>query len=134
MYAIIAGGGAVARALADRLIRSNCDLAFIIEDRRTAEEIADSYPASLVIQGAPGSDSAMRDARAASADVLFAVSDDDTHNIVNSLMAKERYSINDVVALASTCADVPAFAALGIGSVCLPAVVADLLAASVASS
>jgi Trk K+ transport system NAD-binding subunit len=99
----------------------------VIDAPSLAEDMACRFPKSLVIQGSGSDGHALQDARASQADMLFAVDEDDSRNMVACLIAKQRFSIKHVVALASACEDKPAFSALEIVSICAPDVVVDAL-------
>jgi len=127
MHAIIVGSGAVASSLASRLIEAHHTIAFVVEDALEAERIACDQPQALVIRGSSANEHTLVDALARDAAALYAVTQDDSHNMVAALLAKERFHIDRVVALARSCDDVSVFEALGIRSICEPQVVVDAL-------
>lgn len=130
MYVIIVGSGLVARSLGRRLSMGGNQIAFVVEDTREAEQMADRFPRALVIRGSGADEVALQHARAEDCDALFAVSEDDSQTMVACLLARERFGIEHVVALALDCEHVPAFAALNIHSVCGPDVVVEALVES----
>lgn len=127
MYVIIVGSGPVARSLGRRFTKNGNQIAFVIDDTHEAEQMADRFPRALVIRGSGADEVALEHARAQDCDAFFAVGEDDSQTMVACLLARERFEIEHVVALAVDCEHAPAFAALGIHSVCGPDVVVDAL-------
>jgi trk system potassium uptake protein TrkA len=127
MQTIIVGSGPVADALTRRLTESDHQVSRVVDEVHIAEDLASRFPRALVVLGSGSDERALRAARAAEADVLFAVDEDDSHNMVACLLAKQQFSIEHVVALAAQCEDKPAFSALDILNVCAPEVVVSAL-------
>jgi Trk K+ transport system NAD-binding subunit len=99
----------------------------VVDEVHIAEDLASRFPRALVIMGSASDERVLKAARATEADALFAVDEDDSHNMVACLLAKQQFSIEHVVALAAHCEDKPAFSALEILNVCAPEVVVGAL-------
>lgn len=127
MQAVIVGGGPIAYALARRLIDGRNEVTLVIDTFEVAEDMALEFPAALVIKGNGVDERSLKDAQAGESDALFAVHDDDSHNMAACLLAKERFGVENVVALATSCDDKRTFKALGIKTVCTPDLVVDAL-------
>lgn len=127
MQAIIVGDDRSARSLAERLLNGHHEVSLVVSDPHRAEEIAIQFPEALVVCG-PGTDrQSLAHARAMDADVIFALADSDSSNIVTCLLAERIFSIPARMAL-SSCADgVVAFEALGIDCLCGPEIIAGAM-------
>jgi trk system potassium uptake protein TrkA len=130
VYAIVVGAGPTAQELADRLRAGGHQIAFVISNAEAVERMAVRFPTALVIRGTGTDEATLRDAGADECDALFALDDDDSHTMVACLLARERFHVKHVVALATACEDMPAFSALSIMSVCAPEVLAENLLAT----
>lgn len=127
MNAIVVGAGATAVELGARLRDAGSSVIFIATDREAAESLADVFPNALVLLGTGTYETALRQARPERCDILFSVGPDDNHALVASLLARERFGIQRVVALTASAEDLPAFEALSIESICVPIVLAEAL-------
>ncbi|MHB9002556.1 MAG: NAD-binding protein [Coriobacteriia bacterium] len=131
MNVIIVGAGRVAQTLARKMSDEGHELTLVVESTEIADQMAVRFPRALVIRGSGTSESVLRDARAQDCDAFYAVDEDDSHTMVACLLARDRFHIKNIVALASACEDLPAFTALEINSVCGPDVLVDALLTAV---
>lgn len=131
MNVIIVGAGRVAQTLARKMSDQGHELTLVVESTDIADQMAVRFPRALVIRGSGTSESALQDARAQECHAFYAVDEDDSHTMVACLLARDRFHVKNIVALASACEDLPAFSALDINSVCAPDVVVDALLTAV---
>lgn len=127
MQAIIVGGDTIACCIADRLLHERHGVSIIEEDPRRAEELAMRYPSALVVCGAGTDSVSLTHARAADADVIFALAGSDSANIVTCLLSERLFGIRNRLALSACARNDIAFRALDIECICGPESVATAL-------
>jgi NhaP-type Na+/H+ or K+/H+ antiporter len=115
MRVIIAGGGKVGRALAERL-EDRGENVVIIEQDRDVVEIARNAGYSVHIGDATDTD-VLRSAGAENAKLVVAATGDDDSNLLVAQLASSKFEVDDVIARANNPDNVDAFEDLGVRTI-----------------
>jgi Trk K+ transport system NAD-binding subunit len=115
MRVIIAGGGKVGRALAERL-EDRGENVVIIEQDRDVVETARNAGYSVHIGDATDTD-VLRSAGAENAKLVVAATGDDDSNLLVAQLASSKFEVDDVVARANNPDNVDAFEDLGVRTI-----------------
>src|SRR4051812_38641031 len=113
MYVIVAGGGKVGFYLARELVEQGHEVLVIERDGRRGEEI-ESELGSIVIVGDACEATVLREAGAARADLVAAVTGDDEDNLVICQVAKVRFHAGRTIARINNPKNAEIFVRLGI--------------------
>ncbi|MFC1454569.1 potassium channel family protein [Candidatus Undinarchaeota archaeon] len=89
MYVIIAGGGKVGESLAEILVKKKHDVVVIEQVKNRAEELAERLDA-LVLDGDATNGDVLDHAGVDRADILIAMTGDDTKNLMTCGLAKKK--------------------------------------------
>lgn len=116
MKIVIAGGKHEADYIVSKLKKERHNLIIINEDRKFAEYISANNEIA-VFPGDPSKAYVLSDAEVHDADVLLALSEDDTNNYITCITAKNIFGVKKTVAKVKNPKNVEIFKSLGVDSV-----------------